>query len=164
MDTSELKERMRERIRELVRFNTPMVYRDLNRRVNLNRYAGLGKEIIREMELAGEVSFYGSGTKGEHRTISYLFPVLPETAQPNKVKAPLTATERYAKKLTLAGRLHAKSLLPRCGAVCGQYVCEREINHGNGWKHDKHRQGGFSWTDAAAKRLQEESTSTNGSF
>ena len=47
----------------------------------------------------------------------------------------------------------ARSLLPRCNATDGLHVCEREIGHGNGWKYDKHRQGGISWTDAGAKRI-----------
>ena len=54
----------------------------------------------------------------------------------------------------------ARKLLPRCLSVCGQYVCERELGHGNGWNGDKHRSGGFSWTDAYAKSLQTESPST----
>jgi hypothetical protein len=65
-------------------------------------------------------------------------------------------------------REKANLLLPRCLAECvfegKPLVCELELGHGNGWKHHKHRSGGISWTDAAAKRLQEESTSTNGSF
>ena len=65
-------------------------------------------------------------------------------------------------------KAQALALLPRCLAqvtIDGTVlVCEREIGHGNGWNGDKHRQGGFSWTDAATKRLQTESTSTNGSF
>lgn len=43
------------------------------------------------------------------------------------------------------------SLKPRCLAKFGEYICERELGHGNGWNGDKHRQGGVSWTDAAAR-------------
>lgn len=47
----------------------------------------------------------------------------------------------------------ARLSLPRCQATDGTHVCEREIGHGNGWKYDKHRQGGISWTDAGAQRI-----------
>ncbi len=54
----------------------------------------------------------------------------------------------------------AKRLLPRCLATDGVHICEREIGHGNGWNGDKHRQGGFSWTDAYAKLQLGNSPST----
>ena len=49
----------------------------------------------------------------------------------------------------------AANLLPRCLAKTGSYTCQRELGHENGWNGDKHQSGGFSWTDAYAKRIVE---------
>lgn len=50
------------------------------------------------------------------------------------------------------------ALLPRCLATVHGHVCERELGHGNGWNGDKHRHGGFSWTEAYAQQVRDQQT------
>jgi hypothetical protein len=75
-------------------------------------------------------------------------------------KRPISNLDKIAKRIEKKrAKERARSLLPRCNATDGLHVCEREIGHGNGWNGDKHRQGGFTWTDAYTKRASEEQPS-----
>lgn len=49
-----------------------------------------------------------------------------------------------------------EALLPRCLAAVQEHVCTRHLGHGNGWNGDKHSDGLFSWTDAYARKIQDE--------
>jgi hypothetical protein len=58
-------------------------------------------------------------------------------------------------------RDNARKLLPRCLATCEGYVCELHFGHcDDGWKGNKHRQEGVSWTDAYAKQVLEQAAQT----
>ncbi len=48
-------------------------------------------------------------------------------------------------------RREHEATLPRCVSECGKHKCE--LHEGHKWKH---RNGGVSWTDGGAKRVNAE--------
>ena len=74
-DTRSIYEVLSDRIREALRYNSPVGLRWLERKVNIGRYGTLiSQTVIRGMIAEGEISIEGQGTRSKPKIVTYLFP------------------------------------------------------------------------------------------